>query len=169
MLLDQPRVSRDVCIAWNGQCNWPRDAAFRVFDGTRYHYITWEQVHAERSERQKRELERKLVVEPPRVMPAYVWTFYNPHWIYMGWHCYVVTLRDQTSVTFRHMNARLAESIMKAIPCGLLPLVANFEAWMVAFTKQHRRAKTKRDRRKAGSAIGWYDRDQGRFTLERPS
>jgi len=114
-------------------------------------------------------LERKRGVELPPVLPCYVWTFYNRQAIpYGGWHCYAVTRHFRIGVNFRWFDKELALSIMRAVPCGLLPCVDNFYRWMKVFSKQHKRPKRKGDPRKAGSIVGWLA-DRNLFTLEKPA
>ena len=145
---------------------WPRDVA-AVVDGRP---VTWAEVHAARRKDQERRLANIRLAELPAISPAYVWTFFNSQAIpYHGWYCYVVTRYERVAVNFRGFETSLARSIMLAIPLGMLPLVENFEAWMEELSRQHPRQKLRTDRRKAGSAVGWYDRKRKQFTLTKPS
>lgn len=144
----------------------PADLA-RIVDGR---IVTWAEIHARRGEDQRRRVAWKRGDNDlPGVLPCYVWTFYNRQAIpYGGWWCYVVTRHFDIGVNFRGFEKDLAESIMRAVPCGLLPCEDNFYRWMEAFAKQYPRPKRTRDRRKAGSIVGWLH-DRRRFTLERAS
>lgn len=139
--------------------------------------VTWREVHAARTERQERILGWKRRVEEPAIVPCYVWTFFNSGFLYHGWHCYVVirnrnSFGDRTeaiAANFRGFNHDLAASIMRAVPIGLglLPTEDNFYWWMQKFAQRYPRRKPKRDRRRAGSILGWLQ-DRKTFTLQRP-
>lgn len=147
---------------------WPREVAYKVFDHAhRARSVTWAEVMQTRREKQARRLEDILRPEQPPIQPCYVWTFYVPGFIYGGWWCYVITLRDQIAVNFRGFDKKLAESIMRAAPLGLLPVAENFDRWMPLLAKHHPRSKTRKDRRKAGRLVGWLQ-DERIFTISRP-
>lgn len=142
---------------------WPRDVAYMV-DGRQ---ITWDDVKARRRERQTRELEWARRDDTPRIVPAYAWTFYVPGWLYSGWWCYMVTLHERYAVDCRIFDATLAASLMAAIPMGLLPLLENWEKWKELLAKTYPRRHIRRDPRKAGSVVGWWDQRGHRFALTR--
>lgn len=148
---------------------WPTDVAYRINDshagGLRD--VTWAEVGEEKRRRQRERLARIRWPEPPRIVPAYVWAFFVPGWIYHGWHCYVVAREFDVSVTFRGLNIELAESIMRAVPLGMFPHIDHFERWMPELAKRHPRKKPRHDRRRAGVVFGWLE-DRRRFTLEKP-
>ena len=144
---------------------WPPEVA-AIVNGR---VVTWSEVGERKRQMQREELARKRRVEPPRIVPAYVWTFRVPGWLYAGWHCWVVTRQEQFGVQWsdrgRWRKPRLAESIMRAFPLGLLPIAENFERWMIALAKVRPR-RHPRDPRPAGSLVGWYDRKwSGRFAI----
>lgn len=156
--------------------NWPPEVAYRISDGRGLRGgirdVTWAEVGEQKRRKQRERLERIREPSHPRFVPAYAWTFYNSGWIYMGWHCYVVTRTEQIAVTFRGLNTGLAESIMRAVPLGMFPVVENFERWMESLAKQRPRRKPKRDRRRAGSVVGWLEYNSignpTGFSLQRP-
>jgi len=139
---------------------WPREVAC-VVDGEP---VTWKEVHANRAERMRRKLDwKRRPAQRPRVA-AWVWVFYNPHWIYQGWYCYLNWFENgrvmDMAVNFKGFHHGLAASLMREFPSGLLPIGSprdQFEEWMVEFVKRFPRKKTRKDRRKAGSAFVWLD------------
>jgi len=137
--------------------NWPQNVAQIEFSARepKGRWVTWDEVHDRRRERQARQLEFIVRPDEPEIVPCYVWTFYNRQSIpYHGWYCYVISRHFELAVNFRHFDHELATSLMTAIPLGMLPVEGNFEAWMPAFAKAYPR-KHKHDRRKAGSCVGW--------------
>jgi len=152
---------------------WPADVACLV-DGEP---VTWAEIRKTRRERQERIMRWKRRCDPPRIVPCYIWAFCVPGWIYGGWHCYVVTLcqgetqeqpvnfgRGGRFATFK--GPALAESIMREIPLGFLPLAENWERWVAEFAKRYPR-RHPHDPRKAGSRVGWLV-DGRRFCLAKP-
>ena len=149
---------------------WPKNAAMKVGDYRSpqgFRFVTWAELHEERRTRQAKILKRIRRPPEPFVVPCFVWTFFVPGFIYYGWHCYIVTRTFEVGVTFRDFDEKLAESVMKAVPMGMLPMTENFIVWMEKLAKQHPR-KHPRDKRKAGSVVGWLE-NRRRFTLDRPS
>ena len=141
---------------------WPRDVA-AIVDGRR---VTWREVHANRTKDQQRRIEWKRRPERRPVVFAYVWVFFNPGWLYCGWWCYLVWIEDgqvqRQAVNFRDYRQRLADSLMRAFPLGLLSLGRSedvFDRWMEAFAEKFPRRKTEKDRRRAGVAFVRWDRE----------
>ena len=153
---------------------WPADWAYT--EGGQP--VTWEEVKRQRRGAQQEHLARKRELEARRVVPAYICSFQVPGFIFGGWWCYVVTVEygcDEGKAcgggnNFGHKGdikwGPLAESIMKACPLGLLAMEDNWREWMIALAR-HRPRRNTRDPRPAGSLVGWYDREQGRFSMER--
>jgi hypothetical protein len=154
-----------------GKCKpLPPDVAYveTDFRGQR-HFITWTEVIERRRKWQAERLARIMTSSEPEVVPCYVWTFFNRQDIpYHGWYCYVVSRYFDIGVNFRGFRSELAESIMTAIPLGMLPMAECFEGWMKAFAERHPRAKHKHDPRKAGSLCGWIH-NRSQFTLNHPT
>ncbi len=164
-------MDRKAAIAWGVVDRWPRDAALKVGDHRApggFRFITWGELHRHRQQRDQERLAFKRRVDEPASRPCYVWTFDNgPIIPYGGWWCYVVMLNDRIGVNFRGLNEELALSIIQAVPCGLLPLLENFDQWMEAFAEQHPR-KHPKDPRRAGVIVGYLE-NRKHFTLERKS
>jgi len=145
---------------------WPPDVAERI-STHRDHLgrqfvrdVTWAEVHEERRQRQRERLAEIRRPSRPEVVPAYVWVFEVPGWIYGGWWCYVVTHRtrhreDMLAVDFRTFRADLALSIMRTAPCGFLPAIEFWEDWKPAFAREHQRSSRVDDPRPSGSLVGW--------------
>lgn len=134
--------------------------------------VPWSEIMDNRRKRQAERLDRKRHSwnSEPRIVPCYVWTFFNPQMIpYHGWYCYVVSRHFELAVNFRRFNAHLAESILRAVPLGFLPVADRdcFYQWMAKFAETYPR-KHPIDKRKAGTLVGWIT-DRTRFTLQRPA
>ncbi len=147
------------------------------FGAEEWRDLTWDEVMQRRRERQAEQLERiRGRNSKPTVLPCYVWTFFNRQdFPFHGWYCYVVTREfGDVAVRGKHGdNEPLRESIMTEIPCGLLPMAENFEAWMAAFARKHPRrqpafSRGHRDPRKSGCHLGWLN-DERTFSLQRPN
>jgi len=132
--------------------------------------VPWSELMERRRVRQKERLDgKRWFIREPRVVPCYVWTFYNQQMIpYHGWYCYVVSRYFSIDVNFRGFKKDLAQGIMRAVPLGLLPdgTERQFDRWMELFAKTYPR-KHPIDKRKAGSLVGWIT-DRSLFTLDRP-
>lgn len=138
--------------------NWPPEL-HSIVNGKQ---VTWAEVHAARKEKQAERLRRVRACAVDPIVPCYVWTFLVPGWLYSGWWCYIVTRHDQISVNFRRRDPGLKIMLMKAIPMGILPGSENFTEWMAELARRFPRRRAT-DKRKAGSVIGWYDRDNNVF------
>lgn len=129
--------------------------------------VPWTEIMERKRIRQKEHLRRIRSFDPePRIVPCYVWTFFNRQMIpYHGWYCYVVSRYFSIAVNFRDYKTDLAESIMRAIPLSVLPVRECFDQWMEAFAKEFPR-KHSIDKRKAGTKVGWIA-DRSAFSAER--
>ena len=161
-------MTRSAADFWG--LHWPPEVASCVGNGRERRYVTWDEVMESRRCRQAERLAEKYRVEPPRIQPCYVWVFFVPPPLYAGWWCYVRTLRECRGVNFPGFMPGLATSIMREFPCGLLPVIENFDKWMPAFAKAYPRPKTG-DLRRAGSRVGWLQKvsegfDFGRFAAD---
>ena len=140
--------------------NWPREVAC-IVNGVP---VTFAEIRANRIANQRRHLERVLSCSASTRRAAHVWVFYNPGWLYGGWHLYIRTLKDRWWIsTCDDMALRL----MAMFPCGLLPMRDNFGAWKQAFAKAYARGK----KGKQGMVAIWVDAEQGcwpkRFYFEK--
>jgi hypothetical protein len=137
------------------------------FRGGKPREVTWDELTERKRVRQRERLNRIRFVDPqPEIVPCYVWTFNNGAIIpYGGWWCYVVSRYFSIGVNRHGIKANLAESIMREIPLGYLPVKECFNDWMKAFAKAFPRSHPK-DHRQAGSKLGWLYK--GTFTLRKP-
>jgi len=165
-----------------GKCRTlPANVAY-VVNGRESRDVTWDEVMAVRRQRQAERMERIRQPAEPAVLPCYVWTFFNRQDIpFHGWYCYVVTRHGDTAVHGKYglVEVTLAESIMAAIPLGMLPRADNFDSWMAAFAKTYPRSRHwpggkvldrgsgERDPRKAGVLHGWI-KNRSWFSIQRP-
>lgn len=135
--------------------NWPKDWAMLRNRGP----VTWAQVMEERRKRQADRLEQIRFNRSPCVLPAQVWTFRVPNSavIYIGWHLYVRTFRDEWWVKGAGVDG-VALDIMRSFPCDLLPIEENFEEWKERFAASYPRAGIRRGSRQ-GLAHGWVECD----------
>ena len=69
--------------------------------------------------------------------PAYVWVFYNNTDFFGGWYTYILSYKKDWAVNFRGFNKQIALQAMNMFPCGILPIVENFNQWMVEFAKTY--------------------------------
>lgn len=140
---------------------WPANVA-SVVDGRK---VTWDEIMERRRKMQRRRLEF-IRSFSPRIVPCYVWTFEVPGSIFGGWWCYVMTIRDEIAVNFRGFDEELAINLMSEINLGFLPIPEMFHEWMQALAEVHPRVGVS-DPRKAGSFVGWFDRERRRFALNK--
>lgn len=127
------------------------------------HYVTWVEVMAARRERQAKQLKRIRNEGLVERRAAYVEVFFNPHWIYHGWHTYIHGISIGHHWV-RH-NGSLAEN---ANPYGLLSLfpitkecdptltpmpITDYDEWMMAFASKYQRGT--RGRRPRGVRFCW--------------
>jgi len=152
-------------FAENMGVQWPPEWAYVVIaPGEPRRAVTWSERRVERQAAQRLRLARIEQPSPPRRVPAYVWVFRVPGWLYTGWWCYVVTRHEQISVNGRPFRRDLAASVMRAAPCGFLPMVEYFSEWMPVFTGHYPRPAVS-DPRPAGSLVGWLT-DRRQFSLK---
>lgn len=149
----------------------PHLAGLMSEPGGRRREVPWTEVMDMRRKRQAERLQRKqsFFIDEPRIVPCYVWTFFNPQMIpYYGWYCYVVSRYFSLAVNFQGFRNDLAVSIMTAVPLGFLPVDDKkvFYQWTEKFATTYPRIHPI-DKRKAGSIVGWI-RDRSIFTLDKP-
>lgn len=119
--------------------NWPDDVV-AVANGKP---ITRSDILEKKRARQASILANKRRVWGAETVPGFIWTFYNPHFPYTGWHLYVRTLRASWWIR-PDRNPGLALKIMRLYPCGLLPMLENFSLWKATFANTFPRATAKR-------------------------
>jgi len=94
-----------------------------------------------KQERQARQLARKRQPFDYIIKPAFVWVFDNgPIIPYGGKWLYLRTLKQEYQI--RDSRTRL--QIMSVFPCGLLPMIENYEIWKQAFISYYCRPDHRR-------------------------
>lgn len=118
--------------------------------------VTWDEILAERKERQIDELECKRAVSGPVWKPCIIWTFFNTDFPFCGWWLYIKTNKEVYAIGFRNSGRLPEEEIkskcMKLYPCGELPIIDNFDIWIEKFTNEH---KTSFKKRLEGMTTAW--------------
>lgn len=121
---------------------YPTDVVY-VVNG---HAITRTDILENKRRRQRRRLEWKRRNWEPVVRPCFIWTFYNAGFIYGGWWLYIKTAKESFRVTLRN-DKEMILKIMDLFPCGLLPIIENFDRWKATFAETyHRPIKNRPDR-----------------------
>ena len=106
---------------------------------------TWKDAFAERKRKQLLNLDYKKRCGIKKIKPCYVWVFYNESWIYGGWWIYIKTLKDDFAINFKHQrNDKLIIKAMKMFPCGIIPIIENFDKWAELFSKEYHSNSFKR-------------------------
>lgn len=97
---------------------------------------TWEEEFAKRKARQEREVYWKRVSS--KTVPCFVWIFHNNTFFFSGWWIYIKTLKHDYGINFRHeRDEKNIQMAMAMFPCGVLPVVENFDRWAERFAKQY--------------------------------
>lgn len=94
---------------------------------------TTDDVLNEKRENQKCELAAKRRV--CKTVYAYIYVFHNDTWLMGGWYLYIHGIKLAHAVNFRKFDTKLALQCMELYPCGVLPMVENFNTWLEKFGK----------------------------------
>lgn len=96
--------------------------------------VTYKELLDKKIENQNEELRRKR--QSAKIIPCYIWVFYNNTDFFGGWWIYIVTLKKDHGINFRHeRNPALVEKAMSLFPCGILPLEEYFDEWAKKFSE----------------------------------
>ncbi len=122
-----------------------------LFAGNKKVHVTWAEVMRRRRERQAEELKRKrcddYIVEKRAVR---VEVFYNPHWIYQGWHTYLTIFGEEPEWVRRNGVRESAKgnpyNLLTIFPIAdpkyrLFGPVTDYEKWMPLFARLYQRGK----------------------------
>ncbi len=93
---------------------------------------------------------------------GFIWVFYNKGWIFGGWYLYVKTLKRDFSISFGRdgdFNRKLIQKVMGLYPCGVIPMIDNFDEWSKRFATQFKRPSFKR-KDKCALVRCWCDIDE---------
>lgn len=140
---------------------WPKEIAC-IVDGRP---VTYKELRAKKKALQDRRLAQIREIDQER-RAAYVWVFFQPHWLYHGWHLYLRTVNDSWWLIRMVGGTELTLDIMRALPCGLLPVMENFERWKEVVGRTfHRPGRFK----KQALIKGWLLLERGRPQSFTPS
>ena len=124
----------------------PKGVAYATNYGGRLEFVTYAQLKVARMKRQAEHLRQVLTIETPVRRAAYLWTFYQPGlfgFAYMGWWAYlrICGQRDDHQLRLDIVGSedQLVLRCMELFPCGILPILDNFDLWKEAFGSQYRR------------------------------
>lgn len=136
-------MSRAGAESWWGE-KLPRHIAYlyKENSGLPWIEVTYKEIFEKKTERQNCNLRSKQVHK--KIKPCYIWVFYNDTWIMGGWYLYIKTLHKDYAINFRQPQPEISLKVMQLYPCGVIPVLENFEAWAKEFSKQFHHAGFKR-------------------------
>lgn len=95
---------------------------------------TWRDVFAVRKEKQQSNILFKRKWKSHELKACYIWVFYNKGWLMGGWWIYIKTLKRDYGINFEKNNDLVLKA-MQMFPCGIIPLLENFDQWAENFAK----------------------------------
>lgn len=120
----------------------PSDVAYYETFRNELKSVTWEKVHAKRTDRIRRCEDFKRRNGIVKAIPCIVWVFNNEgKFPFGGTYVLIKTLRSETYLNFRNEQPDLILRIMELFPCGILPMIENFDLWAEQFIIQHKKKK----------------------------
>lgn len=97
--------------------------------------IFWKDIFQIRTEKQINSLSRKRNYFNKK-KHCYIHVFFNNTTFFGGWYIYIVTINKEWSINFRQdRNKDLIILAMELFPCGIIPMIENFEIWCKTFCK----------------------------------
>lgn len=129
--------------------NYPSDVVY-IVNGQA---ITRADILENKRRRERRRVEWQRRNWEDVTCPCFIWTFYNPGFIYGGWWLYIKTAKESFRVTFRN-DKEMILKIMDLFPCGLLPIIENFDLWKATFAETYHRPIKNRPEQN-GMVIAW--------------
>lgn len=124
---------------------------------------TWQEEFQRRKENLEHNLWVKRECYSTKIIPCYVWVFFNPHFPYSGWWIYIKTSKEDFGINFRYgFNRVLIEKAMNMFPMGVFPTLENFDEWAEVFTKKFPHVGFKR-RKKQGLKRCWCKIESGKL------
>lgn len=153
-------MKRSAAEFWWGKENVDPNVAYYYHDGG-YEWggkivwkkVTYAELRKKKFEKQKLQLEYKQ--RQTKVVPGYVWVFYNYHdFPFGGWWMYIKTHKQDFDLMHRTTNKTLIEKIMAMFPLTLFPEYKQFDLWAEKFAKQFAHKGFKRNRGQ-GLALCW--------------
>lgn len=134
----------------NGGYHWP---------GVKIEWIavTYKELLEKKIKAQGLELWCKRRSELGYNLPGYVWVFKVPGFIFGGWWIYIKTAKRDIGISFRHeYDKKMILKAMELYPCGMLPLMENFDKWAVLFSKQYAHVGFKRKKNQGLAKVRVY-------------
>lgn len=137
-------MTRGGAKTWWGK-DLPQGVAYMYHDGGycglgtthQWKSVTYKELLDKKIENQNCELSRKRASN--KIVPCYIWVFYNNTDLFGGWWIYIVTLKKEYGINFRHeYSSSLIKKAMSLFPCGILPLQEYFDGWAEKFAKTFR-------------------------------
>lgn len=85
----------------------------------------------------------------PKIVYGFVHVFYVDWFLFGGWWLYITTHKKDYGISFHRdgeYNAALILKSMQMFPCGIRPVMENFDTWAEKFASRFPHAKVKRPR-----------------------
>lgn len=139
-------MTKEGAKSWWG-VDLPREVAYlyKNYQWDNWVRVTYKEIFAKKKQRQDYNISVKR--RSDRVIPCFLWVFYNDCFPYGGWWVYIRTVKEDYAVNFRNNNeTRLIEKIRTLFPCGILNIEGSFTKWAESFERQyHRKGKRKKN------------------------
>lgn len=157
-------MTRSGARSWWGK-ELPKEVAYLYHNGgtgfglaPEWQTVTFKENLDKKREKQKWRLQHKRHFK--KVVPCFVWVFYNNSTFFSGWWIYIKTLKKDYGINFRHeYNEQLICKVMTLIPMGVLPVIECFEEWAKYFSVTFSHTGFKR-LSKQGLAKCWCEIDE---------
>lgn len=111
-------------------------------------HITKSDILAQKKTRQARRLAFIRSRTEPIIKPCFIWTFCNEYshsWIYAGWWLYIRTHQGDFRMGVKGVSDReMTLKVMHLYPCGLLPILENYDVWKQTFAERYPKPTEKR-------------------------
>jgi len=152
-------ISRGGAETWWGR-KLPDGVAYMYKD---HHYhdwvsVTYKEILKKKTDRQMELLRRKRLCS--KMVPGFIHVFYNNTTFFAGWWIYVITVKKEYRINFRHdNNPFLVRKAMELFPCGTIPILENFDHWSLQFSKAYAHQGLGR-KKKQGLARCWCQLDE---------
>lgn len=103
-----------------------------------YRYVYWNELMDKKREKQADELSAKRFSKKDVTKPAFIRVFFNNANLFYGWYIYIVCHKKDWGINFRyeHNDAVIVQA-MQMYPCGVLPIIDNFQRWAESFAKTY--------------------------------
>jgi hypothetical protein len=119
---------------------FPNDAAYAVKEMRHigWKYTTWEELHAERT--QKQEANERVKRRHKKLKPCGIEVFFNDTFLFHGWYILVRTFKKSYYLNWRNPNPKVLAQVMELFPSSrLLFEEMKEELWCESFCKKYLR------------------------------